>query len=251
MVAIVQIPDSEIQKLSPEELISVFMPLVRQIAMQIIVRCPANVELDDLVNVGCIGLMDAAERYNVAYGKPFRFYAELRIRGEILDELRNTDWVPRSTRRRFDQIDKKRLELEKKAGNPVTDSELAQALGIRLERLQRVNGKVHSGNFLSLEDLGGQDEEQKDLLEALKNNEPDPDTVLRMKETEQQLASAIAELPEREKLMISLYYFQEMPLKEIGVILGVTESRVSQMHSRALARLKKAVQGTSELNDLS
>lgn len=234
------VSDTEVQHLSTEELIRLYLPLARNVAMQVISRCPANVELDDLINVGVIGLMDAAERFNPMFGKPFRFYAELRIRGEILDELRNGDWVPRSTRKKIDVIERKRIELEREKGSKVSEGEVATALGIKLERLQRVSGKIQSGTFLSLEDLGGQDEEQKDLLEALKGEAPDPDAVLRTREVEQLLAEGIAELPPREKMMISLYYFQDLSLKEIGGILGVTESRVSQMHTKALSRLKKS-----------
>ena len=236
------IPDTEIQRLTSEELIRHFLPLVRSVAMQVIARCPANVELDDLVNVGVIGLMDAADRFNPSFGKPFRFYAELRIRGEILDELRSGDWVPRSTRKKIDLIDRKRQELEREKGAKVSEREVSSALGIKLERMQRVSGRVQSGVFLSLEDLGSQDDEQKDLLEALKGDVPDPDTALRTREMEQGLAEAISELPHRERMMISLYYFQELSLKEIGGVLGVTESRVSQMHTKALSRLKKAIQ---------
>lgn len=236
------IPDSEIHNLTSEALIRHFLPLVRSVAMQVIARCPANVELDDLVNVGVIGLMDAADRFNPSFGKPFRFYAELRIRGEILDELRSGDWVPRSTRKKIDLIDRKRQELEREKGTKVSEREVANALGIKLERMQRVSGRAQSGVFLSLEDLGNQDDEQKDLLEALKGDVPDPDTALRTREMENGLAEAIAELPHRERMMISLYYFQELSLKEIGGVLGVTESRVSQMHTKALSRLKKAIQ---------
>lgn len=237
----IQYSDAQIHSLTPDQLIKAYLPVVRSVAMQIIARCPANVELDDLVNVGVIGLMDAADRFNPAFGKPFRFYAELRVRGEILDELRGSDWVPRSTRKKIDLIDRKREELQREHGLGVTDAEVARALGIKLERLQKVAGRVSSGAFLSLEDLGIHDDEQKDLLEALKGDVPDPDTILRTREVENSLAQAIAELPHREKMMISLYYYQDLSLKEIGGVMGVTESRVSQLHTKALSRLKKAI----------
>lgn len=230
-----------VQNLTSQELIVTYLPLVRSIANHIIARCPANVELDDLVNVGVIGLMDAAERFSTVFGKPFRCYAELRIRGEILDELRSNDWVPRSTRKKFDQIRKARQDLEKERGPDITDSEVAGALGIKLEAYHRMTGKSQVGTFLSIEDLGLQDDEPRHLLEALKGDSPDPDAVFRVQEIEDVLAGAIGELPHRERIMIYLYYYQELSQKEIGRVLGVTESRVSQMHTKALSALKRKV----------
>jgi len=235
------IADNDIPQMSTEEIVSIYTPLVKSIAKQIISRCPANVEFDDLLNVGVIGLMDAADRFSPAYGKPFRFYAELRIRGEILDELRSNDWVPRSTRKKFEMIDKARNRLEKEKGDSVSDTEVADSLGLALEKLQKVAGKAHSGNFLSIEDLGSHDDDHKDLLEVMQGDSPDPDSVLRARELGGVLADAIRELPQREKIMILLYYYQELSLKEIGHVLGVTESRVSQMHTKALSRLKRNV----------
>jgi RNA polymerase sigma factor for flagellar operon FliA len=231
----------DISHLSPQELIHAYLPLVKSVANSVLARCPANVELDDLINVGVIGLMDAAERYSPAYGKPFRFYAELRVRGEILDELRSHDWLPRATRKKLTLIERKRLELEKQLGPGVTDSAMAEALGLDLEKYQQVSGRAPAGSFLSIEDLGVQEEEQKDLYEVVKGDSMDPDAMLRVREMEETITNAIRALPHREKLMISLYYYQELSLREIGCVFGVTESRVSQMHAKALARLRRSM----------
>jgi len=202
-------------------------------------RCPANVELDDLISVGTLGLLSAAERFNPAYGKPFRFYAELRIRGEIVDEMRANDWVPRTRRQKFEMIDKARQMLEKEKGAAVSDGEVAEAIGMSLKKLQATTDRTRSGNFLSLEDLGvNGDDPQLDLLEALHGDAPDPGAVLLGRELEETLAEAIQSLPPREKTLLMLYYFQDLQQKEIGVVLGVTESRISQLHARALARLR-------------
>ncbi len=230
-----------VEEMSLQEVIEAYLPLVKSIAGSIIARCPANVELDDLVNVGVIGLMDAAERFSSAYGKPFRSYAELRIRGEILDELRSNDWVPRSTRKKFERINKVRRKLERERGPGVSDREVADALGINLETYHQVTGRSQTGNFLSFEDLGVHDDEHRDLLEALKGDSPEPDALLRVQELEGILAKAISELPHRERITVYLYYYQELSQKEIGRILGVTESRVSQIHTKALGMLKRKV----------
>ncbi len=230
-----------VEEMSLQEVIDAYLPLVKSIAGSIIARCPANVELDDLVNVGVIGLMDAAERFSSAYGKPFRSYAELRIRGEILDELRSNDWVPRSTRKKFEKINKTRRRLERERGPGVSAGEVAEALGINIETYHQVTGRSQTGNFLSFEDLGFRDDEHRDLLEALKGESPEPDAVLRVQELENILACAIGELPHRERITIYLYYYQELSQKEIGRILGVTESRVSQIHTKALGVLRRKV----------
>ncbi len=227
-----------VEEMSLKEVIDTYLPLVKSIATSIIVRCPANVELDDLINVGVIGLMDAAERFSSAYGKPFRSYAELRIRGEILDELRSNDWVPRSTRRKFEKIDQTRRKLEREHGKDISAREVAEALGMNLETYHEVTGRSQTGNFLSLEDLGFH-EEHRDVMEALKGDSPEPDAVLRVQELETLLAKAISALPHRERITIYLYYYQELSQKEIGRILGVTESRVSQIHTKALGLLKR------------
>ena len=235
------IPDEEIANLSQKELVDIFLPLVKSIANQVISKCPANVELDDLINVGVIGLMDAAERFSPEYGKPFRFYAELRIRGEILDELRHNDWVPRSTRKKFAMIDKARQRLERERGPGVSDRDIAEELGLNLDRYHRYAGKIQSGTFMSIEDLKANDDDSKDLLEVFRGNEPDPDETYRRHEMWANIRAAIEELPPREQLMISQYYFNDKSLKQIGSVLGVTESRVSQMHTKALSRLRKSV----------
>lgn len=238
--------DINVKEMPQAEVVRIYMPFVRSIANQITARCPANVEIDDLINVGVIGLMDAIEKYDPQYGKPFRFYAELRIRGEIIDELRQNDWVPRSTRRKFEEIDKIRTQMNNSCESGASDKEIALAAGVKLENYHKILGNTQSGSFLSIEDVHTTDEECKDLYEVLKGDGLTPDLELTRRELEDSLKVAIAELPDREKLLISLYYFKDMPLKEIGARLGVTESRASQLHSRALSRLKKAVDNAKD-----
>lgn len=230
----------DIHALTSTELVRQYLPLVKSIAYRVGGRFPNNVELDDLINVGLIGLVDAAEKYRPDQGKSFKAYAELRIRGSILDELRHMDWVPRSVRKKMQSLERTKRTLEKSLGQSPTEIQLAEAMGMRLERYQRVAELAQGRSLLSLEDVGkNEEDESRDLLQAVGNAEELPDYRMRFQEMREQLTEALKELPERDMVMITLYYFEELPLKEISRVLGVTESRVSQIHGDALKRLKK------------
>ncbi len=215
-----------------------YYPLVKSVAFRLVGRFPANVEVDDLINVGTLGLIDAIERYTPERQDSFRAYAELRIRGAIIDELRQLDWVPRSVRRRGQALEKAQRELESDLGRTPTQAEVAGHLGMSLDEYQQKITHTAPVSVVSLEDLGVQEENRRDILQVLKGDAADPETLFEAREVTESLARAIAELPERDQTVISLYYCDDLTLKEIGRILGVTESRVSQIHSRAVARLR-------------
>ncbi len=215
-----------------------YYPLVKSVAYRLVGRFPANVEVDDLINVGTLGLIDAIERYNPERQDSFKAYAEVRIRGAIIDELRQLDWVPRSVRKRGHELEKVQRRLERTLGRPPTESEMARDLGLTLKEYQGRLRNDATASVVSLEDLGIQEENRRDILQVLKGDQADPEALLEAKRATDKLAMAISALPERERVVISLYYFEDLTLKEIGRVLGVTESRVSQIHSRAVARLR-------------
>ncbi len=215
-----------------------YYPLVKSVAYRLVGRFPANVEVDDLINVGTLGLIDAIERYTPERQDSFRAYAELRIRGAIIDELRQLDWVPRSVRRRGQQLEKAQRQLEANLGRTPTQAEVADHLGMSLDDYQQKVNRTAPVSVVSLEDLGVQEENRRDILQVLKGDAADPETLFEAQEVTGKLALAIEQLPERDRTVISLYYYEDLTLKEVGNILGVTESRVSQIHSRAIARLR-------------
>jgi RNA polymerase sigma factor for flagellar operon FliA len=189
---------------------------------------------------GVIGLMDAIEKYDPSRDNKFKTYAEFRIRGAILDELRSQDWVPRSVRDKAKKIDRTYTELEKKLGRIVTDAELSEALGIKLEEYYEVLSKVKAVTLLSVDELTAQQQyDKRTLLDSLETaSNKSPFSVLKNQNFKKLLVHQIEELPENQKLVLSLYYFEELNLKEIGKILEVTESRVSQLHTQAVEKLR-------------
>ena len=232
----------DIHSLSSTELINQYLPLVRSIAYRVGGRFPSNVDTDDLINVGLIGLMDAAEKFRPDQGKSFRSYAELRIRGTILDELRHMDWVPRSVRRKMQSLDRARRKLEGESGVPASHDEVAAEMNLPMKKYFKMVQAAQQRQLVSLEDLGVKGEDHRDILQALEGDSPAPDAKVRFEDLQRTLTGAIKALPERHKTMITLYYFEDLPLKEIGKVLGVTESRVSQIHGEALRKLKKKLQ---------
>ena len=223
-----------------DQLIMDYAPLVRFVAQRIASRLPANIEIDDLISAGVIGLMDAIEKYDPSRDNKFKTYAEFRIRGAILDELRSQDWVPRSVRDKAKKIDRTNAALEQKLGRVVTDSEVSEALGLELNEYYDMVSKVKSITLLSVDELLSPSQtEKKNLLEILENtNSRNPFVDLKNKGVRDILVSTIDELPEKQRLVLSLYYYEELNLKEIGKILDVTESRISQLHTQAVERLK-------------
>jgi len=223
-----------------DKLILEYAPLIKFIAQKIAVRLPSNIELDDLISSGVIGLMDAIEKYDPTRDNKFKTYAEFRIRGAILDELRAQDWVPRSVRDKAKMLDRATLELESALGRSANEEEVAAKLGVSMEEYYDLLNQVRPISVLSIDDAATFSNVDKksilNILEGCKLN--NPLTQLNLKSVKDVVAKAIEELPERQRLVLSLYYYEDLNLKEIGKILRVTESRVSQLHAQAISRLR-------------
>jgi RNA polymerase sigma factor for flagellar operon FliA len=215
-----------------------YSPLVRRLAHQMIAKLPANVEIDDLIQVGMIGLSDALTRFDAAQGVQFETFATQRIRGAMLDELRGADWMSRGNRKHQRDIESAVHRLEQRLGRAPVESEIAKEMGIKLTDYQELLGKVRGTQLVYLEDMGG-DEGDNDYLDRHVAEEGgDPLAQLADRRMREALVDAIKHLPEREQFVMSMYYEQDMNLKEIAAVLGVTESRVCQLHSQSIARLR-------------
>jgi RNA polymerase sigma factor FliA len=226
-----------------DRLILTYAPLVKYVAGRLGSGLPAHVDEGDLVSYGLLGLIGAIERYDPARDVKFETYAMARIKGQIIDELRSMDWVPRSVRARARQIERAIGELEARLGRAPSDEEIANKLGISEDELEESLGEISRSSIAALDELwtvsgsGGGD--QVALIDTIEDESaPDPQGTLSVTEQREALADAIARLPEREKLVVTLYYYEELTLREIGEVLGVTESRVSQLHTKAILRLK-------------
>ena len=223
-----------------EQLVQRFVPLVKRIAYHLMARLPANVQFDDLVQNGMLGLLDAMDRFEEGFGAQFETYASQRIRGAMLDGLRENDWLPRQLRRELRRIEGMINTLEHAHGRVPSETELAEALEMPLAEYQKTLQDARGHQILYLEDFAG--DEGEDFLERhFTDNEADPLRLLEDKSLKQALVAGIERLPEREKLMMALYYEKELNLREIGEVMGVTESRVCQLHSQAIARLRSQV----------
>jgi RNA polymerase sigma factor for flagellar operon FliA len=222
---------------SQDEQISKYAPLVKRIAYHMMARLPASVEVDDLIQVGLIGLMDAVGRFDGTQGAQFESYATQRIRGAMLDELREADWLPRHVRQKSRQIESAIHRLEQRNGKSPTEQEISAELGMAIDQYQSMLGDVKCSQLLYYEDFS--DEDSASFLERyLVDGSNDPLAVLEDEGFRDSLIAAIHHLPERERSMMGMYYEQDMNLKEIGAVLGVSESRVCQLHSQAVARLR-------------
>ncbi|HOA92806.1 MAG TPA: RNA polymerase sigma factor FliA [Quisquiliibacterium sp.] len=218
-------------------------PMVRRVAAQMIAKLPANVEMDDLVQAGMIGLIDALTRYQADQGAQFETFAMQRIRGAMLDELREADWLPRSVRRNQRTIERAIHKLEQKLHRAPSENEVAAELGMPVTSYHQMLGDARGAQLIYLDELGNDDSEEGFLERHQLPEENDPGMMLRDDRFREALIAAIEDLPEREKLVMGMYYEQDMNLKEIGAVLGVTESRVSQLHSQAVARLRTKLRG--------
>jgi len=208
------------------DLVSLHLPLVKRIANHLAVKLPAHIEIDDLIQVGLIGLLKAKEDYQADSGATFSTYATIRIRGAMMDELRARDWLPRSVQKNLGKVAKALQGAEQRLGRAPTDGEVAGELGISLREYQELLGDVSSARLTPVEDF-----------ESIAGDmEPDHEVIESKRATA--LSEAIKGLPEKEQLMMSLYYVDNLNLKEIGLVLEVSESRVSQIHGQAIARLK-------------
>ncbi|MFL5942966.1 MAG: RNA polymerase sigma factor WhiG [Gaiellaceae bacterium] len=225
-----------------DRLILTYAPLVKYVAGRLGSGLPAHVDEGDLVSYGLLGLIGAIQRYDPARDVKFETYAMARIKGQIIDELRSMDWVPRSVRARARHIERAIGELEARLGRAPTDEEIAKKLGITVDELEESLGEISRSSIAALDELwtvSGSGGDQVALIDTIEDERaPDPQGTLSVTEQKEALADAIARLPEREKLVVTLYYYEELTLREIGEVLGVTESRVSQLHTKAILRLK-------------
>ena len=232
-----------------DRLILTYAPLVKYVAGRLGSGLPAHVDEGDLVSYGLLGLMGAIERYEPDRDVKFETYAIARIKGAIIDELRAMDWVPRSVRSRAREIERAIAALEAKSGRAPTDEEIAKKVGITVEELEESLSEIARSSIAALDELwtvSGGDGDQIALIDTIEDTSgPDPQGALAQTELREALGDAIARLPEREKIVITLYYYEELTLREIGDVLGVTESRVSQLHTKAILRLKARLSGSA------
>jgi len=226
---------SELSALDQNELVTTYAPLVKRIAYHLMTRLPPAVQVDDLIQSGMIGLLDASRNYDPSQGASFETYAGIRIRGAMLDEIRKGDWAPRSLHRRIREISKVVNEIENEKGRDARDSEIAARLGMDMELYYETVRDASSYKVFSFEDLPSKEDA---LSEGLTDRIPEPLESLEQDLFQKALADAIASLPERERLVMSLYYKDELNLRETGAVMGVSESRVCQIHSQAVVRLK-------------
>ncbi len=224
-----------------EQLIIEYAGLIKFIAQKIASRLPSNIELDDLISSGVIGLMDAIEKYDHRRDNKFKTYAEFRIRGAILDELRAQDWVPRSIREKAKILERAYAKIEQEKGRQATDEEVCISLGMTTEQYHELLNEVRSVSLLSYDDLSNLSNSDKRSLHGVGeagSKVPTPFSEVNSAHIKRLVADAIEDLPEKQRLVLSLYYYEDLNLKEIGRVLDVTESRVSQLHSQAILKLK-------------
>lgn len=227
-----------------QHIINSFVPLARAIARRLKAGLPRHILYDDLVSAGVIGLISAVDRFDPSRGHFFRRYCGIRIKGSMLDELRQMDWAPRSVRLEGRQVRQVQRQLEAELGRPPTDTEMAAGMGMEPADYEEMSRRLAPQTMVLLEDLGPRrnDSERGNILDFLRDpNSPDPSAESEAKDDYQLMLKAVADLKERPRLMISLYYLEGLNLKEIAAIFGVTESRVSQIHTAAIETLQKKV----------
>ena len=226
-------------QLDRDALIRQYQPLVRRLAHHMMAKLPASVQVDDLIQVGLMGLTEALSRYEVAQGVQFETFATQRIRGAMIDELRDNDWMSRGSRKSQKDIEQALRKLEHQLGRSPLESEIARELGLGLAEYQTLLGKVRGTQLVYLEDMSRAADGEDGFLERHDADEnADPMQLLRDQRLRTSLVEAIKTLPEREQFVMSMYYEQDMNLKEIAAVLEVTESRVCQLHSQSIARLR-------------
>jgi RNA polymerase sigma factor for flagellar operon FliA len=229
-----------------DRLILTYAPLVKFVAGRVGANLPSHVDEQDLVSYGLLGLIGAIERFDPDREIKFETFAIARIRGAIIDELRSLDWVPRSVRTRARQIERAIATLEKELMRAPTDEEIARKLGVTTDELEESLHEISRTSVAALDELWSPSGtgDQVSLIDTIEDDSgPDPEMSLEQNEVKEALAEAISDLPEREKLVVTLYYYEELTLREIGEVLGVTESRVSQLHTKAILRMKAHLSG--------
>ncbi|MEK9803988.1 MAG: RNA polymerase sigma factor FliA [Curvibacter sp.] len=226
-------------QLDRDALIRQYSPLVRRLAHHMMAKLPPSIQVDDLIQVGLIGLSEALTRYEANQGVQFETFATQRIRGAMIDELRENDWMSRGSRKSQKEIESALTRLEHRLGRSPSESEIAAELGMELADYQALLYKVKGTQLVYLEDMTGNSDSEDGFLDRhMVDNEADPMQLLRNQRLRGALVAAIKALPEREQYIMSMYYEQDMNLKEIAAVLGVTESRVCQLHSQSIARLR-------------
>ncbi|HEX8646010.1 MAG TPA: RNA polymerase sigma factor WhiG [Thermoleophilaceae bacterium] len=233
-----------------EQLVLAFSPLVKYVAGRMSSGLPAHVEEADLISYGLLGLISAIERFDPDREIKFETFAMTRIKGSIIDELRSLDWVPRSVRAKAREIERANSKLEHRLHRAPTDQEVADELEMSMDDFQDALTRISNSSVIALDELwtlSDSSGDQVSLLDTIQDPDAvDPAQAMDVTETKDRLADSIARLPEREKLVIALYYYENLTLREIGEVLGVTESRVSQLHTKAVLRLKSSLQTDAE-----
>ncbi len=236
-------------KQSRERLVVAYSPLVKYVAGRTAAGLPPHVEEADLISYGLVGLISAIERFDLSRDIKFETYAIMRIKGAIIDELRSLDWVPRSVRARAREVERANAKLEHLLQRAPTDQEIADEMGITIDELNDSLLQISHSSIVALDELWSVSDssgDQVSLMDTIEDpNAPDPSRALDVGDLKDRIADSIAKLPEREKLVIALYYYENLTLREIGEVLGVTESRVSQMHTKAVLRLRSRMQEES------
>ena len=229
-----------------EQLILEYVGLVKIVAGKLSMYLGYNVEYDDLVGYGTLGLIDAIDKFDYDKGVKFETYASLRIRGAILDQVRKMDWIPRSLRQKQKQLDAVYQKIEAKTGRMATEEEVAQALGLTMDELANMQAQAQVGSLLSLDECM---ENGEPHLEDAETSEDyvQPERIMERRELKEILTRTLKELTEKEQKVIFLYYFEELTLKEISAVLEVTESRISQLHTRALQKMRTKLGGNMDL----
>jgi RNA polymerase sigma factor for flagellar operon FliA len=238
-----------------DQLILAYSPLVKYVAGRMVSGLPAHVEEADLISYGLLGLIGALERFDPARNIKFETYAISRIKGSIIDELRALDWVPRSVRNWARQVERSVTRLENRLHRAPADDEIAADLGVSIDEFHDILTQISHASIVALDEfwaVGPSGNDKVTLLDTLEDaSAPDPSRAFDIQAIKEKLAEAIRRLPEREKIVIGLYYYENLTLKEIGEVLGVTESRVSQLHTKAILRLKGRMKDEIEPGMLS
>ncbi len=241
--------NGEMEAANRRQLILDYLPYVKRVVNRIVVHLPSGVEREDLYNVGVIGLIQAIDRFDPSRDNKFTTYAVFRIRGAVLSELRSRDFLSRLSRRKIRELDRACAKLEQRLGRPAEAAELAAEMNITLDELHHIK-QMSSISFISFDELEGSTAmEKKKLFNGFLREDEDVLSKAGLMEVQSSVAEAIEELPEKEKLVMSLYYDDELTMKETGGVLGITESRVSQLHSQAIARIRTKLRKKKLLKD--